>query len=95
MSALFPPLPGGGAGASGCGGSIPSAQPVEHAALGLWRAAHGSDGSRALVCGWRGHLHHIHPKPLLFEPVARPCPSFSGWWKQTRIAPNRHQKTPQ
>ena len=30
--------------------------------------------------------HHIHPKPLLFEPVARLCASFSGWWTQTRIA---------
>jgi deoxyribodipyrimidine photo-lyase len=30
--------------------------------------------------------HRSHPKPLLFEPVDLLCPSFSGWWKQTRIA---------
>ena len=30
--------------------------------------------------------HRIHPKPLLFEAVDRLCPSFSGWWKRTRIA---------
>ena len=38
--------------------------------------------------------HHIHPKPLLFEPVARLCASFSAWWKQTRIAPGQSQNTP-
>jgi len=32
--------------------------------------------------------HRSHAKPLLFEPVDRLCPSFSGWWKQTRIAPH-------
>jgi len=31
--------------------------------------------------------HHIHPQPLLFEPVDRLCRSFSAWWKQTRIVP--------
>ena len=35
---------------------------------------------------------HIHPKPLLFEPVTRLCPSFSGWWKQTRITTSPAQK---
>ena len=34
---------------------------------------------------------HIHPKPLLFEAVARLCPSFSGWWKQTRITTSHAQ----
>jgi deoxyribodipyrimidine photo-lyase len=34
--------------------------------------------------------HRTHPKPLLFEPVDRLCPSFSGWWKQTRIAAHHH-----
>ncbi len=38
--------------------------------------------------------HHTHPKPLLFEPVARLCASFSGWWKQTRIAPGQSQNAP-
>ena len=37
--------------------------------------------------------HRIHPKPQLFEPVARLCPSFSGWWKQTRIAAHHHHIT--
>ena len=34
----------------------------------------------------RALAHRIHPKPLLFEAVDRLCPSFSGWWKRTRIA---------
>jgi deoxyribodipyrimidine photo-lyase len=34
--------------------------------------------------------HRSHPKPLLFEPVGRLCRSFSGWWKQTRIAAHHH-----
>ena len=34
--------------------------------------------------------HRSHPQPLLFEPVERLCPSFTGWWKQTRIAPHHH-----
>jgi deoxyribodipyrimidine photo-lyase len=34
--------------------------------------------------------HRSHPKPLLFEPVDRLCPSFSGWWKHTRIAAHHH-----
>ena len=38
--------------------------------------------------------HHIHPQPLLFEPVARLCASFSAWWKQTRIAPGPSQNAP-
>jgi len=38
--------------------------------------------------------HHIHPKPLLFEPVARLCASFSAWWKQTGIAPSPSQNAP-
>ena len=37
--------------------------------------------------------YRIHPKPLLFEPVDRLCPSFSGWWKQTRIAAHHHHFT--
>lgn len=38
--------------------------------------------------------HRIHPKPLLFEAVDRLCPSFSGWWKRTRIAVQHHDRTP-
>ncbi len=34
--------------------------------------------------------HRSQPQPLLFEPVDRLCASFSGWWKQTRIAPHHH-----
>ena len=34
--------------------------------------------------------HRSHPKPLLFEPVDRLCASFTGWWKQIRIAPHHH-----
>lgn len=37
--------------------------------------------------------HRTYPKPLLFEPVDALCPSFSGWWKQTRIAPQHHDGT--
>lgn len=37
--------------------------------------------------------HRSHPQPLLFEPVERLCPSFSGWWKLTRIAPHHHDGT--
>jgi deoxyribodipyrimidine photo-lyase len=33
--------------------------------------------------------HRTHSKPLLFEPVDVLRPSFSSWWKQTRITP-RH-----
>ena len=38
----------------------------------------------------RALAHRSHAQPLLFEPVDRMCPSFSGWWKQTRIAPHHH-----
>ncbi len=38
----------------------------------------------------RALAHRSHAHPLLFEPVDRLCPSFSGWWKQTRIAPQYH-----
>ena len=34
--------------------------------------------------------HRSHPQPLLFESVDRLCASFSGWWKQTRIAAHHH-----
>ncbi|MDH4479260.1 MAG: FAD-binding domain-containing protein [Rhodoferax sp.] len=30
--------------------------------------------------------HCSHSQPLLFEPVEAFCPSFSSWWKQTRVA---------
>jgi deoxyribodipyrimidine photo-lyase len=53
-----------------------------HAALAAAAAVQARDDAhlQGLLAPWRPM-----PEPRLFEPVARPCSSFSQWWARTRL----------
>ena len=58
--------------------------------VGWYAEPHAAVGLDALQAQWSDNSRHpgvtVHPQACLFAPVPTYCPSFSQWWRQTRIA---------